>query len=375
MKKILRRTAAALMCLLVLFAAAPAAQGASVYFMAVNDTLLELSDANMPTTVGGVLYVPYTMLASNVTGVNLGVYATYSSVKNRVLVHSNRKQLIFDLQEDLTYDMDGRSYTERAIVRNSTVYIPIARVCDVFREINYSLNSTEFGYLVRIKNAAVVLGDDAFINAAANMMSSSLVRYQQEHPDPGSVPRPTPVPGVGSGAGVYLAFTLTEDGTLDSVLSALAEEGGTGMFFLTGEQLLRQDDLVRELVGRGHFIGLRVLARTGQEAEQELEQMERLLALAAHCRADVVLTEELDEEGAARLEQAGYLCWRTTADGRGQEGSGYARASALMRQMTGGEEARNYLLLDDLAGDTLAAVLSYFGREDYQLRAPVAPEL
>lgn len=379
MKKLLKTISALALCLAVLFAVMPTAQGATVYFMAVNDTLLDLNASDMPAIVGNVLYVPYTMLSANDAGVNLGVYATYSSLKGTVLVYSNRKQLVFDLQNDQTYDSNGRYYSERAIVRNSTVYLPIARVCSVFRDkIDYSICATEYGCLIRLRNSSAVLGDAEFVNAAANMMSTALSRYQQENPEPAvsAAPSESPSPNVsGSGAGVYLAFVQDGDGKLDSVLNALAAQSCQGLFFLTADQMAQQDDLVRRLVGSGHFVGLRLSGQDGQDVMEELEQAKRLLAAVARCRLAVVLAEGLDESGREQVEAAGYVCWQTTTDGRGLEGSDYEQASALVRKLTGGESSRNYLLLDDRAGNTLAAVLLALGRADYQFRAPVATEL
>lgn len=381
MKKLFKAAAALALCALVMLAAMPKAQGATVYFMAVNDRLLDLSASTMPATVGGVLYVPYTMLSTSTTGVNLGVYAVYSSVKNNVLVYSSRNQLIFDLQADQTYDLNGQTYEERAIVLNSTVYLPIARVCSVFSEIDWSLSSTDYGYLVRVRSSSAVLEDSAFISAAARMMESALTRYQQENPvaaatESPAAPSPSPSASVsGADASVYLAFTQTEGGLLETVLDALAAQDCRGLFFLTAEQLEQQDDLVRRLIGSGHFVGLCLTAQTGEEALEELERGRALLSAIAHCRLAVALAEGLDEDGLAQVEETGCVCWQTTTDGRDLEGTASARAGVLTQQLANGESARNYLLLDDQAGSTLAALLSLLKQADYQLQAPLATEL
>lgn len=378
MKKWCRRAVTAVLCVVLLAGLVPRTQAATVYFMAINDTLLELNSYAMPTSVGGVLYVPYTMLSTNVTGVDVGVYATYSSVKNRALVYSNRRQLIFDIEADATYDMEGRTYSERAIVRNSTVYLPIARVCSVFNEIDYSFNNTSYGYLIRVRGSSAVLDDEGFISAAANMMSTAYNRYQLEHPE--QSPRPAdPSPAhsesVGSGAGAYLGFALEDGRKAETILSALNEHSAQGLFFFTAQQLAQQGELVRRLLGQGHHIGLRTAADNVQLALEELEQARDLLALCAHCRTDIVLAEALDAGGLAQLKEAGFVCWSTTADGRGLEGSASSQSAALMRRMTGGQSARNYLLWDESGAKTLSSVLTDIRQEDYQFRAPVAPEL
>lgn len=376
MKKWGKRLAVLMLCVITLSAAVPVAHGATVYFMAVNDTFLDLNDTSMPTVVNGVLYVPYTMLSAQDTGVNLDVYASYSSAKKRVLVFSSQKQLIFDLENDQTYDMDGTPYPERAVMRNSMAYIPVARVCTVFPEIKYSLNSTNYGYLVRIVNDSAVLSDADFIDAAANPMKNALSRYEAEHPTKEPTPSaPVVAPSIGSGAAVYLGFALEEINGVDSLLDALDAGESRGLFFFTPEQLEKWDDLVRRLVGEGHFVGLRTDEQETERAAAELAKGQEMLALVAHCRGSAVLAPGLDGAGQESLEQMGYVCWQTTVDGRELEGSSYLRAARIMDDMTGGEEARNYLLLDQRSGNVLSGVLTELLREDYQLRTPVAPEL
>ena len=64
--------AAALCAALALGIAIPASGLSSVvYLMAVNERVLDVTTENMPTVMGGVLYVPYTMLSIRDTGINL----------------------------------------------------------------------------------------------------------------------------------------------------------------------------------------------------------------------------------------------------------------------------------------------------------------
>lgn len=380
MKRWIRRLCALLLCAVLTVPALPRAQGATVYFMALNDTFLGVSDT-MPTLYNGVLYVPYTLFSPQVTGVNLGVTATYSALRNRVMLFSSQHQLTFDLAEDSTYDLDGNTYSGRAITRNSMVYLPIAQVCAVFSEIKYTVNYTEYGYLVRVKNNKAVLSDPAFINAAQNMMKNALSRYEQEHPDqpPPVVESPpvvvTPAPGVGSGAAVYPGFAPAKASGLENALDVLKKLELPGIFFLTPQQVEQWDDLVRQLVGEGHFVGLVTEAADAETAAADLAAGQKLLAAVAHCRAGAVLAPGLDEAGAEQLEQLGYVCWQTTADGRGLQGSAASRAAALMKSMVSGEAARNYLLLDENYGAVLGQLLDELVNEDYQLRSPVPTEL
>lgn len=388
MKRWRRGALAALLCVLTLALALSPARAGTVYFMAVNDVPLDLSASNMPFVSGGLLYVPYTMFSSNVTGVNLGVFAVYNSSQGRALVYSNRKQLIFDMQENKTYDMDGNTYNERAMRRNSTVYLPIARVCGVFSElVSYSCCDTPYGQLVRVKNDAVVLGDEAFVAAADNKLSESLAQYLESQPSagpggssaPSSTPSESPEP-TGGGAGVYLAFTLgggEEDWRegLELTLKGLAAQGRVGLFFLTPEQLAQEDDLVRRLSGLGHLVGADISQEDPAAALDEWSRAKAYLAQAARCRPAAALCEELDKEGLAGMEQAGVVCWRTSVDGRALKGTAGSRVSTLLRRLAPGGSARNYLLLDAAAGETLEGVLAGLADADFQLRPPTPPDL
>ena len=93
----------ALCCLLVV-GVIPRTEGAAIYFMSVNDTLLPLESATMPMYSKGLIYIPYSMLNPTLSGVNMGVYAIYSGAKNQALVYSNGNMLVFDLNGNTTYD-------------------------------------------------------------------------------------------------------------------------------------------------------------------------------------------------------------------------------------------------------------------------------
>ena len=64
------------LCLILICGLVFSASGSSsVYLMAVNDTVFPVTVDNMPRVVGNTLYIPYTMLSPQATGINLGVRA------------------------------------------------------------------------------------------------------------------------------------------------------------------------------------------------------------------------------------------------------------------------------------------------------------
>ena len=197
--KLARRLTAALLCLSLLCTAAAVASGSSnpnLYFMAVNETMVETTPGNMPMVVGGVLYVPYTMLSIRDTGINLGVSAQYSTTRRTVLVSGGQRAVTFDLQSNTAYDLQDNVVNAQAMVRNSTVYLPLAWVCSYFGTIRYTTNYTPYGTLVRITNDAAILNDAAFIDAADNLLRQNRGRYLQAIPIPPRwPPRRRPRPG------------------------------------------------------------------------------------------------------------------------------------------------------------------------------------
>lgn len=376
----LKRGLCLLLCAAALVLCVSASPSSGLYFMAVNDTPLEISASNMPTRVGGVLYVPYQMFSATATGVNLGVYASYNSARGQVLVYSSQKQLIFDLTENTAYDMDGNSYASRGMLRGSTAYVPIALACTVFSDtIWYSVSATPYGQLVRLKSMSAVLDDQSFIAAADSRLRNMYNSYLAENPIVTAAPPPTPTPGLsGRGAEVYLAFTLEpggEEASLDEALDALERLDAQGIFFLTPAEFLERDDLVRRLIGQGHLVGARLAAEDAGEALEQLDGARSALRAVAKCRLCAVLCEGLEEDAPEELRREGVACWATSVDGRDLKGSAGERADALLPRLAAGESAKNHLLLDTAGGSTLRALLEAVTEADFQLRAPVPTAL
>ena len=118
--------AAALCVALALGIAIPAfGTSGTVYFMAVNDRVFDATVENMPTVMGGVLYVPYTMLSIRDSGINLGVSSLYSTTRRTVLVSNGQIGIVFDTQNNTAQDLQGNPVPARAMVRTSMVFLPI----------------------------------------------------------------------------------------------------------------------------------------------------------------------------------------------------------------------------------------------------------
>ncbi|MDE7003990.1 MAG: hypothetical protein K2P08_06105 [Oscillospiraceae bacterium] len=345
----------------------------SVNLMAVNDTVLtDVTPDNMPRTVGGVLYVPYTMLSYLDTNINLGVKAIYSSVKRTVLVTDETRGVLFDTRANTAADLSGNPVTARAMVRNNMVFLPIDWLCEYFGSISCTRVRTRYGTLIRLTSSAAILSDQSFVSAADNLLADSLNHYLEaggagEGTDPapsGSAAASQPP----SGGELYLACRWGSDG---AQCAQLAEGRGLrALFLFTPAQLREQDDLVRRLAGAGHTVGLALDGDSPGTCLAQAQEGRRLLAAIARCPALVAAAPNLDGAGREALVQAGFAVWSPTV-----RGTDYPTGAALARALD--PQQVNYVEVScDRGGSAfLRAALDAMGEENCQIYQATAPAL
>lgn len=371
MKRLTKTMAAALLCAALLCGLIlPAGASSDVYLMAVNDTVVDMTADNMPVVVGGVLHVPYTMLSSRVSGINLGVSAQYSTTRQTVLVSSGRKGVTFDTRANNAYDLQGNILDTRAVVRNAMVYLPLPWVCSYFGSITYTTTRTKYGTLVRVTNNAVILSDAEFVDAADSLLKDNLRRYEESLGGnaPSGPDGPAPSDRPETGPIVYLAFDWGEQA--EAVARLLENSAQRGLFFFTPEQLARQDDLVRRLTGMGHTVGLALEGSDPEQCLLQAEQGRQLLSDIARCAGVIIKADGLEEQGLAQLSDAGYAVW--SAGIRGEE---TASANALLRRLSGAQPNYVGLAADEAGLSLLTGVLPVLTGSGYRLRQAVAPAL
>ena len=290
----------------------------TVYLMAVNDRVLEMTAENMPAVMGGELYVPYTMLSYQASGINLGVNAMYSSTQRTVLVSDGRRGITFDPQSNTAQDLDGNDVPARAMTRNAMVFLPIDYLCDYFGGISCSRVRTQYGTLVRVTNSAAILDDAGFVGGAATLLADNLQRYLA-NTDPASPANPSDALPDASElpdwAELYLAFRWGEQ--WEDTARLLEERGERALFLFTCDELRAQDDAVRRLVGAGHTVGAALTGESGTDCLMQAAEARRLLAAAARYPLLVVSADGLDEDAQAALGREGFVVW--SAVSRGEE--------------------------------------------------------
>lgn len=364
-------------CVMGLLGAAAARQ-AQVYFMAVNETILDLNAETMPMMTNRRVYVPYTMFDPNTTGVDLGVYTSYGN--STLMIYSRSAgALIFDLANDTVTSSLGDDFSStaegsvpRAIIRNSTVFVPVDLVCDYFG-LEWSLPVLpEYGFVVRVRSSASVLDNETFMPAAENSFRARYNAYlrslEQNEPQPTTGPGDSgqsepsasvsPAP---EGAEIYLAFRCTQGDGLAQIQTALAEYQAFGLFFFRPEELAGQDDAIRALAAAGHRIGLLLDGTEASQAELGNQMLRHIL------RTEV--STALLETGAEAPE--GWVTWTTTVDGLPGDRSASRQARDIVRA-TQGEDVC-FVLLDDSAqsAEALEQALPELSDDGCQFRLAV----
>lgn len=363
---------------LILFAGG----SSQVYLLSVNDKVMEMTAENMPLVSGNQLYIPYTMLSSQATGINLGVRAQYRAARGTLTVTDGRLVVTFDIRKNTAHDAWGTPQSATALVKNNMVYIPVDWLCRFFEQLNYSLTHTSFGILVRLTNDAVVLTDEEFIDAADSQLRQNYLDYQNALKGQGGSPSPTqtasptgsqtptqsPVPSQPVAAvRVYMALRWGEKA--GEAARLLEQSDRQGLFLFTCRELVEQDDLVRRLIAGGHQVGLSLEGADGESCLDQLAQGRELLAAISHSPVLIVSAPELSRQDAQRVADAGCALWsaQVCADG--------LTWRQLSRELDAEQDNRVEFTCDEAGVELLEKVLPQFTEEPYQLCPTLAPYL
>lgn len=340
-----------------------AASRQTVYFTALNDTILELREDTMPFPYNGGVYVPYSIFDPNTTGVQLGVYASYSS--NIIILYGRQSgALIFDLAQDTASSSTGKKFTRRAVRHNSVIFIPVDLVVNFFGLKWSLLVDRDYGMILRVKSKAAQIPDSEFTAAGRHILESRYNAYLRSigvtvptaspsptpspspspRPSPSPSPRPSPSPTPSQppapqGGDVYLGLRCDGDGDTAPLAAALVRQGASAVFFFRPEDLLRRDAEVRALAAAGHKIGLILDADSAEGRTAQAEQGSRLLAHILRARSYLALTEDGEEL------PAGWLGWPAGVDGTAGGRDPQRQLRDILRGAVHPEDC--FLLLDD----------------------------
>ena len=293
-------------------------------FMAVNDNLLELNDQYIPIVANGQYYVPYTVLDSSVTGLELGIFPVYNTLYNTIVVYSRDQVLSFDLSTGICTNRSGAVLSARSVTRNGRVYVPARFICEYFG-LSYSNRSTTYGPLVRIRSESATLDDNAFVGLAQLMMEERLKDWNktqtgQETPPVSTTPTPvTPAQGPSttdkSDVRAYLAFCVEQNANVSGVLDQLEYYQTKAVFFFPAQELAGYDREIRSVLCRGHAVGLLVSGSTVEEITAQAAEGNRVLARIAYLNTHTILAPEVEDLAVQEdLKESGLLLWHTDID-------------------------------------------------------------
>ena len=390
MKRWKKGAALTLVLALLVTLLSPVQAAGNVYLTAINENLLELTSDTMPTWSGGVLYVPYTVFDGGYTGISLGISSSYSRDGGTVTLYNLQQMMVFDLNRGTCYNpITEETLSGRAILRNGRPYVPLAAVCSFFG-MTYSVIDISEGYMVRIKNSAVVLSDDSFVDAAQNSIRSRLRDYYQanqsqlapgvlpptsestEEPEPDIVVPDDPVDT--DVIPTYLAFRCDDTQGLGEILDALDGRNQRAIFFFDAQGLEREDDLLFRILGSGYSVGLLATGSSLSATRRQLEEESQILAQTAYAQTSVAMVPESQK---TQLEAEGWICWDETASAVPTQGVGASTYANRVIRRISGSHARVYLTLDGSSetARVLPTLLSKLSSEGYGVSVPLETRL
>lgn len=314
-----------------------AAAGRSVYFLAVNDTVLPLSDETMPFWENGYLYIPSTIFAGDVyKELEIGYIPNQS--RQLLVLYTAGKSLHFPLGESYAQDTSGNSYYPGAVERNGIAFVPAALVAEFF-DLSYSVTSVtgsgavsseDRGWLVWLRQGSYNLTAAQFADAAVPQMRARYDQYvkskETQSEEVPTVPEETEESFPGKS--VYLCLEASDGAQVEAVLDVLDVQGARAAFYCTEEFLNEEGGLLRRMAATGQTIG--ILA----DGEDPLEQVRRgNEALYAATCGKTRMVYCKDEGGRSTLEQAGYCCLAPDLDRASYGLTGAGAAQTLYQRL------------------------------------------
>lgn len=219
----------------------------------INDRILDISDNTIPIRRNGQIYVPYTIFTSE-----LGIKSSRNLSKETLVLYNIDYNITYELISGNTYDEKLNNYSYSAIYNNGTIYVPITQVSNKF-----NLYTSMISYktpVLRIAKTSPRLSDNDFIGIAGSLVDSIVDNYIsgkntvimpdiQEPNIQDSTDDMKP-------SKLYLTFSGILSNNIEYLLKQLNNIGVKATFFIYPDDILRNDDIIREIFARGHKIGI-----------------------------------------------------------------------------------------------------------------------
>lgn len=351
-----KRTISLLLVLMLLLSpgATAGADSTGVCFSAVDDTLLDLSQAAI--WYSGQACVPSSVFSY------LGIYYNYFADNNVIQLYSGNKQLFFDLTNGGSYSGNDSKFTASATYLGGTVYVPASFVSGYFGYYTSYISGSGYGDIIRIKTGGDQLTDAQFMDAASSLMKNRLGMSESSAPPttptPTVSPTPSPTEEPSDGEAVLCFVGLPGADALDSMESM---GGYKCCFLITAAEAETSPDSVRRLFCGGHSIGVYCSSETGENADAAV----RAIYSAAFSRPAFIASDSASEtycRAYAAEHGMAYVSADVTYDG---DVSPMMIASALAG-------SGRMLVLITQAGkveDSIPSIMYYLGGKGFSLLA------
>lgn len=368
----------------LLCAAAVPAHADSYFYGAVNYQLFPCEERYMPVLMStDDPVIPAKLLVDS----GLGIRGTYDAELNRYTLSDGVRTLTFDMKHNIAFDGDGNEYVESALQVYSIFYLPLY-FTTAFFDLTYKFIDSSYGTVLRIQYRYLESTDQDFLNVINTQLSRQVARYREINgtttpppvsPAPGESPPPTTAPE----PQIQLSFDFAEvsaltsvsakvgtDTTLDSnkksadspttemfeeVLALLKTADVPATFFLTGSAMSENQQVLRQIVGEGHAVGVlggdNFLDATDQMLG-ELQAANEVLHQGALIQTRLVRpaggSETMTEDLRDALVGAGYRLWDWTLDIETTGGKSNKVVTKLLQRI---DESKGRPIVLRMAGD------------------------
>lgn len=325
----------------------PATAANDVCFIAINDTLLELS---VTPHFYGSAYVPYTIFGS------FSIYSTYFASGNTVSLYRADKQLYFDMDTGKVYDGYDNYYYTSTMTSSGSFYVPLQFVCNFFG-LNWSyVEGIGYGDILRINDGTNMLSDRDFLYAATDLMKSRYEAYKaysssQTTAKPESSEATDEDEEETEGEQLQLSFTGADCANISNTLALYSTKAA---FYLTPDEIFESPDLVRQLVGQGHSVGI----LCSENIAEDYARGSDLLFDATGVRTYMISSSY---DCHAFAEENSLVCHEVTLSIA--DGTSYSQVVELLKQL---EHSSNIRLTASTSTENIiAAMLSYLRTNGY----------
>jgi len=295
-------------------------------FIAINDTLLPFTDENMPFFSGGEVLIPCKVLEP------LGMWSIGSDEEERMLLFRGAgRYLDFYTKpgETRTLDQDGNTLNWPAARRvGRRFYVPLRQVCAYFDltfnilEISRDIIPQQQMILIRIVTNAN-FNDPTFIGLNRNALRNAYNDYftttappPDTTPPPGETPPPEeeePPPPVYTDVSILLSFFDISAGSIEPILDLLDNEvafGYRSCFFVSADDIMGDQGLIRRIYGSGHSIGIRLTEGT----YEEYTETSAMLFEASKIRTILVSIDGEVSDRTAGAGMDGLIYWGSSLE-------------------------------------------------------------